>query len=281
MGFSVALVMEQAAARVQCEVDRLERENAELRAEVVALRRENTELRERLPAEFRAEVPAEPQTALRSHSVDSASTVYSGEMAVDDQASRSRSTTPPPGPYTVEALSAFLASPATASSPLVSLATNPLTLAPWIPEDFAPNPRLNSAIPHAYSFVLRGSARRCVHGTSCTECEHFYTLAGTPPANTAPAWDASTGASVVATTLRHREVWRRPPSPPGFNNPAMASPAELASAREEAATRAHATALARLTAALNRDRYVFRVPVLNALVASGRWRCDLVQYRMT
>ncbi|ODQ79122.1 hypothetical protein BABINDRAFT_148190 [Babjeviella inositovora NRRL Y-12698] len=168
----------------------------------------------------------------------------------------------------------------------VDLTTNPVALREWILEDFRVNPDENHNVSHAFQFVLRGNAKKqCAHGTDCTSCEHFYKVAGDGLQMNGPRWDAPEEkgrygpADIVRNTSRHQDRWRRPVSPPGFNDADFASTQQYAQNNAESLRLLKQRTNERLVQAINKGQYIFRQEVLNRVVDSQNFVCDIVRYR--
>lgn len=95
--------------------------------------------------------------------------------------------------------------------------------------DFVINPAYNGDLDYAYAETVRGSKRQCEHGGECRQCDEFYKMAGPGLVSAAPQWAISSNGDAVDergrklgmeetinASSRHRNRWKRAPSPPGF-----------------------------------------------------------------
>ncbi|KAG5357753.1 hypothetical protein CJU89_4221 [Yarrowia sp. B02] len=91
--------------------------------------------------------------------------------------------------------------------------------------DFVINPAFNGDLDYAYAETVRGAKRQCEHGGDCRQCDEFYRMAGPGIVSAAPQWssteDSDRGRKMgieetINASSRHRNRWKRAPSPPGF-----------------------------------------------------------------
>lgn len=116
----------------------------------------------------------------------------------------------------------------------------------WELSDFVPNLEHGSGVSHAFNEPLRGgpTKKSCVHGTNCPDCLDFLTLAG--PGYVAPShvpdWNSETSrvSKLTAPSMgpgaagKHKSIYRRSSTPPGFWNSGFPSTQETKRNNEEA-----------------------------------------------
>ncbi|TXT04417.1 uncharacterized protein COLE_07236 [Cutaneotrichosporon oleaginosum] len=102
-------------------------------------------------------------------------------------------------------------------------------------DEYEIDPARNDGVGYQFDAVVRDrAARRRMHGGDCECCRDYYAAVGDIPRfHSAPAWrdepDGDAGGAGAGDTpagvgiedhqkrvSRHREVWRRPPTPPDF-----------------------------------------------------------------
>ncbi|TXT05999.1 hypothetical protein VHUM_03760 [Vanrija humicola] len=101
-----------------------------------------------------------------------------------------------------------------------------------VADEYEIDPEKNDGVAHQFDAVVRGrDARKRMHGGDCECCRDYYEAVGPLPVfNAGPVWkDAEEDDEVDSPTKRqrqledhqnrisrHREVWRKPPTPPDF-----------------------------------------------------------------
>lgn len=160
----------------------------------------------------------------------------------------------------------------------IDLTFNPKTNSNWAIEDFKVNPAKNQNITYAYHIVLRGKDRSCIHGTTCDDCEKFYRMAGELPNFEAigPQWNNEPVKKfdIVSKTSRHKDLWERPESPPGFGDFDIPTTQEQKELNKKSDLMIRRTAYERLFSALNDKKYIFRDENLNRLVQFGSFKIN-------
>lgn len=160
----------------------------------------------------------------------------------------------------------------------MDLTQNPFKKRDWILEDFKVNPAMNDNVPYAYHVVVRGAKRRCIHGTTCQDCDNFYRSMGDiKTANVGPKWNDNNDAlpfEVVKMVSRHRDLWDKVDSPPGFGQFDFPSTQERIKNKEEARVMKKRMAYERLYSALHDKRWLFKNEELNKCVNDARYTLD-------
>jgi hypothetical protein len=149
----------------------------------------------------------------------------------------------------------------------------------WAIEDFKVNPSKNQNVTHAYHVVLRGKSRSCVHGKTCKDCERFYEMAGDLPnfEEWGPQWNddkSDRKFDIVSKTSRHKELWERPESPPGFGDFDFPTTQEQVELNKKSDLMIRRTAYERLFSALHDKKYIFRDEKFNKLVETDDYKID-------
>lgn len=128
----------------------------------------------------------------------------------------------------------------------------------WHPGDFVMNPEFESS-------VESHGRNSCVHGTNCENCSAFYEMAGQGIQPSGPKWNPqSTVKSVLKPKdimqrgSRHRSVWQRPPSPPGFWRSEFPTTQENENERQKMQQMRDKTSRDRLQEALTGGKWLFR-----------------------
>lgn len=165
------------------------------------------------------------------------------------------------------------------TSTTLDLSINPIRNRPWIPEDFKINPAKNGDLDFAYHSVLRGENRQCVHGKSCKDCENFYRVAQgdkIPKSNTGLRWNAQSPVTqnIIAKTSRHRTIWDRVESPPGFGDFDFPDTQQQKKNREKSDKIRDKKAYERLYSAINNGRFMFRNKTFNEALQSKSYTLD-------
>jgi hypothetical protein len=160
----------------------------------------------------------------------------------------------------------------------LDLSKHPTKHRDWIIEDFRVNPKKNDNTNYAYHVVLRGAPRKCVHGKTCQDCDKFYKSMGDlRTAATGPRWndDVDTeGFDIVKTTSRHRDLWDKPESPPGFGQFDFPATQERKEHKQKAQMMKKRIAYERLYSALNDQRWIFKYEGFNKAVEQGCFEVD-------
>ncbi|PRT54159.1 DNA endonuclease ctp1 [Wickerhamiella sorbophila] len=120
----------------------------------------------------------------------------------------------------------------------------------WHPSDFVVNPNYGKA----YTEVVRGNQRQCLHGNDCEDCAKFYALLG------------NGGNALIQMASRHREDWRRQETPPGFWRSEFVDTQHQAQEKSDLATKRAVEANRRLEEALVNGQYLFRDRALREMV---------------
>ncbi|BEJ02442.1 hypothetical protein CcaverHIS631_0702370 [Cutaneotrichosporon cavernicola] len=109
-------------------------------------------------------------------------------------------------------------------------------------DEFEINPARNEGVTHQYDAVVRNrDARKQMHGGDCECCRDYYDAVGDIPIfHGAPAWRDDPAERAVDIedhqnrVSRHREVWRRPPTPPDYWKIAFPTTQEVESVNRRA-----------------------------------------------
>lgn len=159
---------------------------------------------------------------------------------------------------------------------IIDFTTHPKKNRAWIDQDFKVNPSKNAGEEHAYHVVVRGAARRCIHGTTCRDCDKFYAAQGDIPDNyNGPKWDSnSSDFDIVKTTSRHRDLWGEFVPPAGFGEFDFPTTQQRKEQREINRLRALKSAHERLYSALNGGKWIFRDEEFNDAVREKRFTVD-------
>lgn len=120
----------------------------------------------------------------------------------------------------------------------------------WHPSDFIVNPDHG----RAYTEVVRGNKRQCLHGRDCEDCAKFYDMLG------------ERGAAAIQKASRHREEWTRQETPPGFWRSDFVDTQQHAKEKGDLAAKRAVEANHRLEEALNGGKYLFRDRALREMV---------------
>jgi hypothetical protein len=160
----------------------------------------------------------------------------------------------------------------------LDLSKHPTKHRDWIIEDFKVNPKKNDNTDYAYHVVLRGASRKCVHGKTCQDCDRFYKSMGDLQTEaTGPRWndDMDTeGSDIVKTTSRHRDLWEKPESPPGFGQFDFPATQERKEHKQKAQMMKKRIAYERLYSALKDQRWIFKYESFNKAVEQGCFEVD-------
>lgn len=120
----------------------------------------------------------------------------------------------------------------------------------WHPSDFIVNPNYGKA----YTEVVRGKQRQCLHGNDCEDCAKFYAILG------------ERGNALIQKASRHREDWRRQETPPGFWRSDFVDTQNQVQEKSDLAIKRATEANRRLEEALVSGQYLFRDRALRTLV---------------
>lgn len=154
----------------------------------------------------------------------------------------------------------------------------------WYYEDFKINPSKNQNLDYAYEVVLRGNSRKCVHGSTCKDCENFYKMAKGDqirPIQMGIDWNSETRRenqnkkpNLIATTSRHRSIWGRVESPPGFRDFDFPDTQQQLKNKEKSNKLRLKKAYERLFSAINGGKYMFRDEKFNIAVREKNFVVD-------
>lgn len=166
------------------------------------------------------------------------------------------------------------------TSGALNLSRHPQKNREWIIEDFKVNPEKNDNSKYAYHVVVRGAKRRCIHGKTCKDCDKFYKSMGDlSNIDKGPRWNNAAQADedefeIVKTTSRHRDLWDKPESPPGFGQFDFPSTLERLKHKERAQQMKQRMAYERLHSTLNDKRWLFKDASFNEAVSKGKFIVD-------
>lgn len=153
----------------------------------------------------------------------------------------------------------------------------------WIYEDFKIDPTKNDNIDYAYEAVIRGEKRKCQHGVSCKECENFYKAAKgdlIKPNFVGPQWNANSSKSnqekrdIISKSSRHRMIWDREASPPGFGDFDFPDTQQQMKNKEKSLIIRRKKAYERLYSALNNGKFMFKDERYNEVFKKGHYIID-------
>ncbi|CCH46554.1 Muscle M-line assembly protein unc-89 [Wickerhamomyces ciferrii] len=172
------------------------------------------------------------------------------------------------------------------SSTVYDLTRNPIKDCDWIIEDFKINPAKNGDVDFAFHEVLRGDKRQCAHGSTCKDCEKFYKNAqgDNPQAKIGSTksglkWNDESNYytkpdNLVSKTSRHRTIFDRVPSPPGFGDFDFPSTQEQKKNREKSDAIRRKKAYERLFSAIKQGKFMFRDPRFNEAIEKNNYTID-------
>lgn len=177
----------------------------------------------------------------------------------------------------------------TMKNPILSSSTkkfdftnNPKENREWIYEDFKIDPSKNDNYDYAYDAVLRGAERRCQHGKSCKNCENFYKIAKgdqIKPGFAGPQWNAESSKlngnqNIISKSSRHRTIWDREASPPGFGDFDFPNTQQQKENKEKSLKIRRNKAYKRLFSALNNGKYLFKDNAYNEALKNNDYSID-------
>lgn len=135
----------------------------------------------------------------------------------------------------------------TTEEPYVKLSS--LLQRDWHPSEFIVNPEFNKDGEN-YAFhskVLGKEKRACLHGRGCQSCENFYKLTG---------YAVQSSKNLPAS--RHRELWSKQETPPGFWRSDFANTAQESLEQKQMAEQTSREGLKRLHEAVASGQFLFR-----------------------
>lgn len=133
--------------------------------------------------------------------------------------------------------------------------------------DFVINPAFNGDLDYAYAETVRGAKRQCEHGGECRQCDEFYKMAGPGIVSAAPQWssheDNERGRKMgieetINASSRHRNRWKRAPSPPGFWRSDFPSTQEIVEEKKLAEENRRKEIETRYKSAVSGGKWMFR-----------------------
>lgn len=133
--------------------------------------------------------------------------------------------------------------------------------------DFVINPAFNGDLDYAYVETVRGAKRQCEHGGECRQCDEFYKMAGPGLVSAAPQWssheDNERGRKMgleetINASSRHRNRWKRAPSPPGFWRSDFPSTQEIVEEKKLAEENRRKEIEIRYKSAVSGGKWMFR-----------------------
>ncbi|RDW31987.1 DNA repair protein endonuclease SAE2/CtIP C-terminus-domain-containing protein [Yarrowia lipolytica] len=133
--------------------------------------------------------------------------------------------------------------------------------------DFVINPAFNGDLDFAYAETVRGSRRQCEHGGECRQCDEFYKMAGPGIVSAAPQWSATEDKErgrkmdieeTINASSRHRNRWKRAPSPPGFWRSDFPSTQEIVEEKKLAEENRRKEIEIRYKSAVSGGKWMFR-----------------------
>ncbi|KAG5354356.1 hypothetical protein CJU90_4169 [Yarrowia sp. C11] len=132
--------------------------------------------------------------------------------------------------------------------------------------DFVINPAFNGDLDFAYAETVRGAKRQCEHGGECRQCDEFYKMAGPGVVSAAPQWGAEDSGrgrkmgieETIDASSRHRNRWKRAPSPPGFWRSDFPSTQEIIEEKKQAEENRRKEIEARYKSAISGGKWMFR-----------------------
>lgn len=133
--------------------------------------------------------------------------------------------------------------------------------------DFVINPAFNGDLDYAYAETVRGAKRQCEHGGECRQCDEFYKMAGPGIVSAAPQWssheDNERGRKMgieetINASSRHRNRWKRAPSPPGFWRSDFPSTQEIVEEKKLAEENRRKEIEIRYKSAVSGGKWMFR-----------------------